>query len=154
GNRDAVMAVVIVLQIVALIVTGLFVVALARQTAPRVGSAAVAALFVLGVVSHFMWWFQRTHDSWLVLLSLDGLVAGAWGWRPLARWRPAAGWGLLGGFSALVSPVVGFTWAALSMAVAGHCRAWRRLAGAALVAGLTLTPWAVRNGLVFGRLIP
>jgi hypothetical protein len=154
GNRDAVMAVAIVLQLIALIVTGFFLLALTRQTAQRVGPAAVAALFLLALVSHFMWWFQRTHDSWLVLLTLDGLIAGACWWRPLARWRTAAGWGLLGGLSALVSPVVGFTWAALSVAVAGHCRAWRRLAGAALVAGLTLTPWAVRNGLVFGRLIP
>ncbi len=154
GNRDAVMAVVIVLQLIALVVTGLFLLALVRQTTCRAGPAAVAALFLLGLVGHFMWWFQRTHDSWLVLLTLNGLVAGACWWRPLGRWRTAAGWGLLGGFSALVSPVVGFTWAVLSLAIAGRYRSWRRLPVALVVAGLTLAPWAVRNGLVFGRLIP
>jgi hypothetical protein len=33
-------------------------------------------------------------------------------------------------------------------------RAWRRLGVAFLVAGLTISPWVVRNYLVFGRLIP
>src|SRR6202040_1282334 len=35
----------------------------------------------------------------------------------------------------------------------GH-RTWARLALAVLVAGFTVTPWTVRNYLVFGRLIP
>jgi hypothetical protein len=69
------------------------------------------------------------------------------------RWT-AAGWGLFGGVAALATPVVGFTWAVLTCLVGGRQRAWGRLALAALVAALTVAPWAVRNYHVFGRLIP
>jgi hypothetical protein len=154
GNRNAVMAVVIVLQAGVLIVTGCLILALVRQTMRRPAYALATALFVLGLIGHFLWWFQRTHDSFLVLLALDGLVAGACWSRPLERYRTAAAWGLFGGLSALVSPVVGFAWGVLSLAVAGRLRAWSRLAVAGVVAAVVLTPWTVRNWLVFGRLIP
>jgi len=154
GNRDAVMAVVIVLQVGVLIGTGFLILALVRQTTRRAGQAVATTLFVLGLIGHFAWWFQRLHDSWLVLLTLDGLIAATCWSRPLERYRTAAGWGFFGGISALVSPVVGLTWAMLSLTIAGRGRAWLQLGLAVVVAGLVLAPWAVRNGLVFGRLIP
>jgi hypothetical protein len=154
GNRDAVMAVVIVLQAGALVATGLLVLALARQTTRRLGSAAVVGLFILGMIGHFLWWFQRTHDSFLVLLVLDLLVAWASWWGPLNRYGAAAGWGLFGGAGALVSPIVGFVWGGLSLALAGRRRAWGPLAVALAAAALVLAPWTARNWLVFGRPVP
>jgi hypothetical protein len=148
------MAVVLVLQAGALIATGLFILALVQQTTRRPGYAVATALFVLGLLGHFLWWFQRTHDCFLVLLGLDGLIAGACWLRPLGRRRTAAAWGLFGGVSALVSPVLGFAWGVLSLAAAVRARAWSPLAVALSVAALALAPWTVRNYLVFGRLIP
>ncbi|HJT78975.1 MAG TPA: hypothetical protein VJ739_17395, partial [Gemmataceae bacterium] len=98
GNRDAVIAVVIFLQVATLIGTGLLVLALARRTTRRVGPAAVAVVFFLAALFDFKGCFQITHDSWLVMLALDLLIAGACWLRPLARWQTAAGWGLFGGF--------------------------------------------------------
>lgn len=154
GNKDAVMAVAIALHAGALIVTGCLVLALVPPSSGRLGYALATALFVLGLLGHFLWWFQRTHDCFLVLLALDGLVAGAVWLRPLGRWRTAAAWGLFGGVSTLVSPVLGLVWGVLSVATAGRSRAWAPLAVAVFVAALALAPWTVRNWLVFGRLIP
>jgi hypothetical protein len=160
GDRRAVIAVVVCLNVLVLVGTGLLVLALARQTTSRVGSRAATLVFLLVLLCHFVHCFQRTHDGWLVLLSLDLLLVGLCWWRPLER-HPAgsslprcAAWGLFGGLCALVSPVVGFTWGVLSLLSMVADRAWSRLALAGLVAGLVLAPWTVRNYLIFGRLIP
>jgi hypothetical protein len=154
GDRDAVMAVVVVLQVHVLIATGLLVLTLARRTTGRIGSWAAAAVFFLALVFDFKVCFQLTHDSWLVMLAVDLLVAGLCWCRPLGCWRAAAAWGLVGGFCAQVNPIVGLVWAIFSVLVGVRERAWPRLAVAVLAAGLVLTPWTVRNYLVFGRLIP
>jgi hypothetical protein len=89
---------------------------------------------------------------------VDLLIAGLVWARPLASTgRRAAAWGVFGGLCALASPVVGFAWAVLAL-LAGARSGGRggrgRLALAALLAMLTISPWVVRNYLVFGRLIP
>ncbi len=154
GDRDAVMAVIIFLQVAVLIGTGLLVLALARQTSRRLGAVLTAAVFFVALLSSFHLCFQSTHDCWLVLLALDLVIAGLCWFRPLHGWKAAIGWGLVGGFCAQINPVVAFAWGMSSVVTAFPQRAWSRLALAVLVAGLTLTPWTVRNYLVFGRLIP
>ncbi len=154
GNKDAVAAVLVFLQVATLIGTGVLVLALTRQTTRRVGAAAAATIYLLATLYDFKLCFQQTHDGWLVLLALDLVVAGMCWLRPLGCGRAAAGWGLLGGFCALVSPVAGLVWGALSLLAGLRDRAWRPLAVAALAAGLALAPWTVRNYLVFGRLVP
>jgi hypothetical protein len=154
GNGDAVMAVVVFLQVGVLIGTGLLVLTLARQTTRRIGAGLAVTLFGVGLLAHFRWCFQMTQDWWLVLLALDLLVVGLCWRRPLDGTKAAAAWGLFGGLCALVNPVVGLSWGLLSLLVGSRSRAWSRLALAGLVAGITLLPWTVRNYLVLGRLIP
>jgi hypothetical protein len=154
GNADAVMLVVVCLQVHVLIATALLVLAVARRTTRRVGGGVAAAAFGALLLVDFRVWFQFTHDPWLVLLALDVLLAGLCWCRPLGQGRTAAGWGVLGGLGALVSPVVGLTWAGLTFALGVRDRAWKRFALAVLVAGLVVAPWTVRNYRVFGRWIP
>jgi hypothetical protein len=153
GNQNAVMAVVIVLQVLVLIGTGLLLLALSRQTMRHLGPGVTALAYFLGVLCHFWLCFQLTHDSWLVMLALDLLIAGLCWYRPLQSWWRAAGWGLFGGFAALISPVVGFAWGSCSLLAGWQQRRWSHLALAMLAAGVTLAPWTVRNYLVFGRLV-
>jgi hypothetical protein len=75
GDRAAVTAICICLQAAVLTGTGLLVLALARQLAPRVGAWA-AAVFVVALVSHFHRCFQYPSDCWLTLLLVDLLTAG------------------------------------------------------------------------------
>jgi hypothetical protein len=153
-DRDAVMAVVIVLKALVLIVTGLLVLTLARQTLARLGVWVAAILFVLALLCNFKLCFQTTHDTWLVLLALDLLVVGFCWCRPYSHLGRAAGWGVFGGLSAQVNPIVGFAWGGLSLLAGVRQRAWAPLGLSVLLAGLTLVPWTVRNYFAFGRLVP
>ena len=65
-----------------------------------------------------------------------------------------AAWGLFGGFCALVNPMVALAWGVFSLVDGVRQRAWSPLAVALLAAGLTLSPWAIRNYVVFGRWVP
>jgi len=154
GDRDAVMVVVVFLQVQVLIGTGLLILALARQTTRRIGVGVVVGVYLGALLGEFWYCFQFTCDCWLVLPALDLLIAGLCWWRPLQGWWRAAGWGYFGGVCALINPIVGFAWGILSVLNAVRQRTWSRLALAGLVCGLTLTPWTLRNYLVFGRMIP
>jgi hypothetical protein len=154
GNEDAVMAVVIFLQVYSLIATGLLVLGLIRQTTTRIWALTAAIAFVIAVVCDFHFWFQFTHDCWIVLLALDLVIAGVCWYGPLQGWKSAVGWGLLGGLCAMINPIVALAWGILSIAIMFRQRAWYRFGIAVLVAALTLTPWIVRNYFTFGKLIP
>jgi hypothetical protein len=153
-DKDLVMGVVIFLQVYTLIGTGLLVLALAAQTTTRLWAGVAAAIFVLGVVCNYHLWFQFTHDCWLVLLALDVLVAGLCWYQPFKSKTSIALWGACGGLLALISPIVGFAWG-LTVVIEGvRRRAWKQLGLALVCAALTMSPWTIRNLLLFGRLIP
>jgi hypothetical protein len=154
GDREALMAAMVFLQVYALLLTGLLVLALAWQTMRRGSVWLALGIFLAALLADFHLCFQLTHDSGIMLLALDLVVAGFCWLQPLGgRWAAAA-WGALGGLCALVNPIVGAVWGALSLVPAARQRAWRRLGVALLVAGLVLAPWTVRNYLVLGRLVP
>jgi hypothetical protein len=154
GDNDLVMTVVIFFQVFVLIGTGVLVSVLVRQTCTRLWTGFAAVIFFLGVLTDFHQWFQFTHDSWLVLLALNLLLAGLCWWRPLQHWWTAASWGLFGGTCALINPLVALAWGLFTVLVGWRQRNWSRLGIAVLAAGITVTPWTVRNYLAFGRLIP
>jgi hypothetical protein len=154
GGPRAVDVVLVPLHVAVLIGTGFLVLALARRTTRHVGAGAAAVLFFLGLLFHFRYWFERANECWLILLCLDGLLAGLCLLRPLDRWPTAAGWGVFGGLCAQANPVIGLAWGVLSLAHGLRRRACGRPALAVLCAGLALAPWTLRNYRVFGRLIP
>ncbi len=155
GDRDCVMMVVILLQVFALIGAGFLVVALARRTAPRLGTGAALGTFLFfAALCDFHLWHQFTHDCWLVLLTLDLLIAGLCFLQPLRTWQSASLWGLFGGFCGLINPLIGLTWGVFSTLLGVHQRNWTLLALSILTAAVALAPWTVRNYVVFGRFIP
>jgi predicted RNA-binding Zn-ribbon protein involved in translation (DUF1610 family) len=152
-DRETVIALVVLLQSLSLIVTGVLALALVRKVGGSVWLGLV--LFDGGLAFYFRLCFQVTHDCWLVLLTLDLLIAGCVWWRPFeASWRRALLWGVFGGFCALVSPVLGFTWALMALATGVRGGRRGRLAFAVAASILAITPWVIRNYLIFGRLIP
>ncbi|HYH65095.1 MAG TPA: hypothetical protein VD866_10415, partial [Urbifossiella sp.] len=121
---------------------------------PRAGTGLAVCVLVLEIAADFRNTFQITHDHFLVLSVLNGLVLWAgWG-RPLGTRRLSAGWGLFGGFAALCSPTLGFVWGGLTVAAGFRARALSRVALAGLAAAAALTPWVARNYVAFGRVIP
>jgi hypothetical protein len=153
-DREGVAIIVVILQTLILIGTGYLVLALAGQTLGPLGSTTAAAVFLVFLTDHFKLNFQFTHDCWINMLALDLLIAGLCWARPFDGAARACGWGLFGGLSALLGPIVGFSWGVVSLVHAWRQRAWRSFSVAAAVAVLTLAPWAIRNAFVFGRWIP
>jgi hypothetical protein len=154
GNRDVVTVGVACFHVCILIATGTLVLALAWRTTRRIAAPVAAAVFFLATMYHFRFWFQFVDDCWLILLSLDLLIAGFCWLRPLERWPIAVGWGLFGGLCSLSNPIVGFAWGILTGILGVWQRAWPQVALALLCAALALAPWTIRNYLVFGRAIP
>jgi hypothetical protein len=154
GNRPAVLVIVLLVQTVVLIATGVLTLAVARQTLRRVGPWTVAAIFVVALLVNFNDCFQANADRWLTLLAVDVVIAGFYWFRPLGSWQRALGWGFVGGLCALTSPVGGFAWATLCLAKGVRQRAWKPLTLTLLSAALTVTPWMIRNYLVLGRWVP
>ena len=103
-NRDAVMAVVVFLQVYVLIGTGLLVLALARQTTQRMGTAVVGR----GLLRRAPLRFPALLPGHARLLA--GVAGGGSADRravlvPAAAARANAfGWGLFGGLCALIKP--------------------------------------------------
>ena len=154
GDRDIVMTSVAVLQVCVLVGTCILVLALAWQTTRHVGAWVAAAVFCGGLAYHFFYWFRLAHDCWLMLLAFDLLIAGACWLDPLGSRQRAAGWGAFGGFLSMINPSIGLAWAAVSLLLAWRRGLWSGFGVALLAIFLALTPWTVRNLLVFGRLIP
>jgi len=154
GSDSFLIGVLVCFHLTVLIGTVVLVLVLANQTTQHVGVGLTAAVFALGLLYHFWWWFTLAQDCWLMMLSLDVIIAGACWLRPLASRPRAVAWGLCGGLCALTNPGVGFAWGVLSLGLGARAGAWRRTGLAVLCAALVLTPWTIRNYLLFGRLIP
>ena len=153
-DKVAVANVVIVCQVFSLWLTAVLVLAAGRKTAPAVPSLLVVPLVALALITRFHTAYQVTHDSWMVLLAFDGVLAFAlWG-RPSASGLRSLAWGVGGGVATLISPVLALCWCLLTVCEAVRVRRGRPLLVACVACALVVTPWVVRNAVVFGRFIP
>ena len=152
GSRDVVMAGLACLHALTLVGTGWLILAAAGYTTRRIAPVITAIIFLLALLYHFSFWFQVAQDCWLMLLMLDLLIAGFFWFGPLDSWKRAAGWGLFGGICAMVNPAIAFTWGILTLLLG--LRTWLRTAVVIVFAAVVISPWMIRNYLVFGRLIP
>jgi hypothetical protein len=152
GSRDVVMTGLACLHALTLVGTGWLVLAAAGYTTRRIGPVLTAVIFLLALLYHFSFWFQVAQDCWLMLLMLDLLIAGCFWFGPLDSWKRAVGWGLFGGICAMANPAIAFTWGILTLVLGLGTRF--RTAVAIVVAAVVLSPWMIRNYVVFGRLIP
>jgi hypothetical protein len=142
----------IVTQTFALLFTAWIVLAAARATI--VPCWLTALLIATALVSRFHLAYQFTHDAGLVMFAFDLVLIGAI-WRGFfdSR-RRALAWGVAGGFAALASPIVGLCWGAMTLMEARRVRALKPALLALAAAMAVLSPWIVRNAVVFHRFIP
>ena len=115
NDKDFLTAAAVLLQIFALIGTGILVVALAQRTTNWLGGGIAAVVFIGAVLCDFHAWFQFTHDYGFILLGVNLLVAGLVWCEPMASRKAAVVWGVFGGMLALVHPILGVVWALLTV---------------------------------------
>ena len=131
----------------------------------RGGGAAGCIILAVGLASDFFELFQRTHDTWLIMLIVTITWHGLQRWPPQFRLVRIVGWGVFGGLAALSGPIVGLAWAVTTSMFwirqqaqhSGHAvsvKALAAIATAAITSILVVTPWLVRNRVVMGRWIP
>ena len=154
GNRDAPRNAMIITQTAAFIFTGLLVLFAARRTAPAVPSPLLLPLMAAALAARFHLSFQQTHDTGLVMIALDLVLIGAvWGGALESRWRKAL-WGIVGGLVMLANPIVGVCWGVVTLGEAARLRSLRSAILSVTVAAAVMSPWVVRNAVVFHRFIP
>jgi hypothetical protein len=142
------------LHLIALCGTFLLVMFLIGQTT-RFGPEIAAAGYFLIALANFRACFVAVPlDFGLIAIPIDLMIAGFCWAKPLTCGTRAAAWGLFGGVTALLSPIAGFAWGGMTVALALRERSWSRLGIALVCAAVALAPWTIRNYLVFGRLIP
>ncbi|MGC8642452.1 MAG: hypothetical protein ACP5XB_21535 [Isosphaeraceae bacterium] len=153
---EAVASVVLLLQDLVLIYMGLLVLRFASGPGHAQRDRTLAlVLYLAALACHYRYMFIYTHDHVIVLFWIclfmdlsDRLYAR------LPSVVAAVGWGVAGGLATLTSPVLGPVWAGLTVTLAASAGRVRRFAVSGLIAAAVVTPWTVRNALVFHRLIP
>lgn len=164
-DRAKVVEVVVVVNFLVIVLTGLIF----STQAKRLGRPWLGhAILLVWLLGDFFELFQRTHDTWLVLLTFDLLFLGVCHLanRP-GRLGTQCIWGAFGGLSALCGPVAGFVWASTTTACwlprpvlknirrpINFLRDSSALAVAALVSIAVIMPWTIRNRVVLGKWIP
>jgi hypothetical protein len=143
------------LQNLSLIFTGWLVLRTAARCRWRHAPVVSLVLFVVLTWSHFSSSYQFTHDAWLVM-SLVGILFYLADrlWTSSFGPRSVICWGLVGGVAMLSAPVFGPVWLALTVLLALRSRRARPFVVSCVIATATMTPWIVRNAIVFGRFIP
>jgi hypothetical protein len=156
GDLSDVQYTVNFLNIHILILTGVVVIAAARETCvyPSIASFVAAAVYCLWLYAQYRLCFTQAGDCWLQILAVDALIVGHTWFQPLGSKTAAAVWGVVGGLTALINPVLGGGWFVLASATAFGQRSGKPFALALLTCAVVLAPWTIRNYLVFGRFIP
>ena len=69
-SKMMVALVVVFLKNIVLIITGLFLYEIAKKTRLRLPASVVLVLYCMWLLCNFRWFFQITHDEWLLLMVM------------------------------------------------------------------------------------
>jgi hypothetical protein len=145
---------IVFLKNISLVFTGLVIFETAKKTLVKVRPEYAAAFYCFFVLLNFRWFFQLTHESWLLLLIMNIIFIVAVHLREhKIMLKEAIVWGALGGFSMLASPIVGMVWLALCIINMFFRINSKYLIYSAALFFLICTPWFVRNYVVFNKII-
>ena len=153
-SKMMVALVVVVLKNIVLIITGLVLYEIAKKTRLRLPASVVLVLFCLWLLCNFRWFFQVTHDEWLLLMVMNVVFAVvAYIRKHLPSRRTAIVLGMVGGVAMLTSPIAGFVWLVLTLTLVRSIGDMKKLFFAVIIMILLCSPWLIRNYLVFEKII-
>ncbi len=135
---------------------GAYVVTRISRVVPTSVPAWLPLLFYgAWLTAYFEWFFQMTHDTWVIMLFVELMALGLL--RLLERALSTAGavsWGVFGGLMALTNPMAGVAWGALCvwLLVRRVQPAWAMVVSL-LIGATVVNGWTARNVAVFHRLV-
>ncbi len=151
---------ILFLKNIVLIFTGLTVYNIAKETSNKIKPEWILFIYLIYLTTFFRWFFQMTHDVWLILLFINLLLFLSI--RLLKKkldLKTSIFWGLIGGGAISTSPILGFTWGLLNIFIfiifiKKNIRLKRFLVFAVTICLLINSIWTIRNYLVFKSFIP
>ncbi len=148
--------IVIFLKNCTMVATGILAYEYAKKTSRILNPGWIVLFYCILLLANFRWFFQITHDSWLLMLFIGILfVTTIRMWEHPLNMRQSAYWGLFGGISMLTSPILGLTWffAGAVPSVLVHRRIKQFFLSFTIVV-LLFSTWTARNYIVFKTFIP
>lgn len=144
---------VVLVKNIVLVAAGLLIYETAKKTRTALRAEVAVALYCLYLLTFFKWFFQLTHDEWLLMLLVCLLYPWAVHIRnSRIRFAQSCAWGGFGGVCMLASPILGAVWGAMAVATMAR-RNFKYLLPSLAVCAAVCLPWMVRNYIVFDRII-
>ena len=155
GSTLLIACTVVFLKNIVLVVTGLVIHETAKRTVKRIQPAYAVVFYCIYLVTHFRWFFQITHDVWVLLLLVCVLYSTTvFINENRISLTGAITWGICGGLTALASPILGMVWFLLVFFTRVAKKNGTALILSAVLCCLLVLSWGVRNYIVFNKLIP
>ncbi len=137
-----------------LVATGVLIYEIGGKPPIKIRAEFTVVLYCLMLLTYFRWFFQLTHDEWLLLLLICIMFPfSVFIYENHINYKHALAWGGVGGFSILTSPVLGFVWFLTSLFVVGEKKNFKPVMLSLCVFIVACSPWFIRNYLVFNKLI-
>ena len=153
-KKALIVCTVVVLKNLILVGAGLMVYEIAKKTRTVLRAEVAVGVYCIMLLVFFKWFFQLTHDEWLLMMLVCILYAWAVHIRNARmRFRQSCAWGGFGGVCMLASPILGAVWAAAAIVTMARRHTVKFLPVSLLVCAAICLPWMVRNYVVFDRLI-
>ncbi len=153
-QKSAIATCILVASGATLVAAGTVIYAIARRTA-RAIPPIIAVIMACGWVFLFRFWFLvLTTDIWLLTALATAMTWSIYRYCATGEMRFVR-WGVIGGIAWATSPALALAWMLLFAFFAfrnpQHRNLWFR---AAVLSVVLMTPWMMRNAVVFGKLIP
>jgi hypothetical protein len=144
---------VLFLKNVVLIFTGTLIYEIAKRTLTSIKAGFILAIYAVWLISFFRWFFQITHDVWIILFFIDIIFLLAIKmWSNPSNKNILVTWGIVGGLATLTNPVLGLVWLLILISIFRKVN--KHLLIISLIISVAITSiWIVRNYIVFGRFI-
>lgn len=144
---------IIVLKNIILVFTGLLLYGIAKKTRLCLPAGFILILYCSWLLCFFRWFFQFSHDEWLLLFFMNSILVGTvWLSTHTVGYKTAIVWGALGGFAMLTSPIAGFVWI-MSSLMNILKKNTKKLIISFFCVGVLAFPWVIRNYMVFDKII-
>ncbi len=147
---------IIFIKNIVLILTGVLVYETAKNTLVKTPPKVALISYILWLLCFFRWFFQFSHDAWILLLLINVVFVFAASVVTKNKTTPKTAilWGVLGGIIILTSPIAGLVWLALLAGyVIAHTQYIKLGIASLMIAAILCAPWVIRNYLVFDQII-